>query len=69
MQSFGLNQEVAKKNLQHLAGLAPNLLAVMFNVFNKSTREAGHMVLECIATYVSIMGAKVSTTWISEVFR
>jgi ribosomal RNA-processing protein 12 len=57
--SFGLDAAAGKANIVLLAGYAPNLLAVMFNVFGKAGREGGGFVLECIATYLGILSAKV----------
>lgn len=59
-QTFGLDAAAGKKNIQLLSGLAPNLLAVMFNVFSKAGKEGRGYVLDGISAYLSILTAKVS---------
>ncbi|PWN48929.1 NUC173-domain-containing protein [Violaceomyces palustris] len=54
-QSFGVDQDVGKINISHLAGMAPNLLAVFFNVFSQSPGESRGYVYECICSYLRIM--------------
>jgi len=46
---FGVTPEDGKTNVQLLAGMAPNLLAVFFNVFSKAGTDARGFVLECIS--------------------
>jgi ribosomal RNA-processing protein 12 len=44
----------AAKNLQHLAGLSSNLLAVLFNVYSQTTPQSRGYILACINAYLSI---------------
>lgn len=60
IQTFGIDAETGKQNIQLLSGLAPNLLAVMFNVFSKAGKEGRGYVLDGISAYLSILSAKVS---------
>ncbi|EPQ26335.1 uncharacterized protein PFL1_05983 [Pseudozyma flocculosa PF-1] len=54
-QAFALDQADGKANVAHLAALAPNLLAVLFNVFSQSPSSSRGYIYECICTYLSIM--------------
>lgn len=47
-------KEQAQKNLQHLAGLAGNLLAVLFNVYSQTLPHNRGNLLQCINAYLSI---------------
>ena len=62
LESVGLDGETGRQNVQLLSLLAPNLLAVMFNVFSKAGREGRGHVLDCISAYLSILSKKVSTS-------
>ncbi|KAK3669430.1 pre-rRNA processing protein [Recurvomyces mirabilis] len=44
----------AAKNLQHLAGLASNLLAVLFNVYSQTLPHNRGNLLQCINAFLSI---------------
>lgn len=44
----------AEKNLAHLAGLAGNLLAVLFNVYSETLPQYRGIILQCINAYLSI---------------
>lgn len=44
----------AQKNLQHLAGFASNLLAVLFNVYSQTLPQNRGNLLQCINAYLSI---------------
>lgn len=44
----------AAANLTHLATFAPNLLAVLFNVYGETSTQRRGPVLECIDSYLSI---------------
>lgn len=54
--SFAVDQARGRENVATLAKLAPDLLTVLFNVFGNAGREAHGAVLDCIATYLSILG-------------
>lgn len=59
LETFGVDSVTGKQNLDLLASLAPNLLAVMFNVFSKAGKEGRGYVLDCISAYLSILTKKV----------
>ncbi|KAF7509402.1 hypothetical protein GJ744_008125 [Endocarpon pusillum] len=44
----------AAQNIQHLARLASNLLAVLFNVYSQTIPQSRGYILECINAYLSI---------------
>ena len=50
----------AKNNLDHLAGFASNLLAVLFNVYSQTLPQYRGVILRCINAYLSITPEKVS---------
>src|SRR6202000_899905 len=50
----------AKNNLDHLAGFASNLLAVLFNVYSQTLPQYRGIILRCINAYLSITPEKVS---------
>lgn len=60
MESFGIDSTAGSKNIQLLSSLAPNLLAVMFNVFSKASKQGRGYVLDAISAYLSILSQKVS---------
>ncbi|GAB7337132.1 hypothetical protein MBLNU457_g2528t1 [Dothideomycetes sp. NU457] len=45
----------AKKNLEHLAGFASNMLAVLFNVYGQTLPQYRGLILTCINAYLSIV--------------
>jgi len=45
----------AKKNLDHLAGYASNMLAVLFNVYGQTLPQYRGLILRCINAYLSIV--------------
>lgn len=49
-----VSKEEAKKNLEHLAGFAENLLAVLFNVYSQTLPHNRGNLLHCINAYLSI---------------
>ena len=49
----------AKKNIEYLASLAENLLAVLFNVYSQTLPQFRGYILQCVNAYLSIMGEKV----------
>lgn len=58
-----LNQRItkddAKKNLDHLATFAGNLLSVLFNVYSQTLPQYRGYILQCINAYLSITPEKV----------
>ncbi|GAB7350223.1 hypothetical protein MBLNU459_g0876t4 [Dothideomycetes sp. NU459] len=44
----------AEKNIAHLASLASNLLAVLFNVYSETLPQYRGVILQCINAYLSI---------------
>ncbi|KAF2210958.1 hypothetical protein CERZMDRAFT_44286 [Cercospora zeae-maydis SCOH1-5] len=44
----------AQRNVQHLAGFASNLLAVLFNVYSQTLPQNRGNLLQCINSYLSI---------------
>ena len=56
----------AKKNIDHLAGLASNLLAVLFNVYSQTLPHYRGYILQCINAYLSITPEKVSPRHLSK---
>lgn len=68
IQTFGIDAQTGKKNIALLSGLAPNLLAVMFNVFSKAGKEGRGYVLDGISAYLSILSPKVSRLLLSLLF-
>ena len=60
IEAFGIDAAAGKSNIQLLSGLAPNLLAVMFNVFSKAGKQGRGFVLDAISAYLSILTVKVS---------
>jgi ribosomal RNA-processing protein 12 len=50
----------ARKNLDHLAGLASNMLAVLFNVYSQTLPQYRGTILRTINAYLSIIPQKVS---------
>ena len=53
--AFGLDQADGKSNIAHLSAIAPNLLAVLFNVFSQSPGEGRGFVYDTIAAYLRVM--------------
>ena len=49
-----VTKDQAKKNLEHLAGSAGNLLAVLFNVYSQTLPHNRGNLLQCINAYLSI---------------
>lgn len=49
-----VSKDTAKKNIAHLAGLAGNLLAVLFNVYSQTLPQFRGYILRCINAYLSI---------------
>ncbi|SNX86308.1 related to RRP12 - Protein required for normal pre-rRNA Processing [Melanopsichium pennsylvanicum] len=53
--AFGLDQADGEANIAHLSAIAPNLLAVLFNVFSQSPGEGRGFVYDTIAAYLRVM--------------
>ena len=49
----------AKRNIDYLASLAENLLAVLFNVYSQTLPQFRGYILQCINAYLSITGERV----------
>jgi ribosomal RNA-processing protein 12 len=49
----------AQKNINHLAGYAGNLLAVLFNVYSETLPHYRGYILKCINSYLAIIPEKV----------
>ena len=49
-----VSKATAQKNLDHLSGFAPNLLAVLFNVYIQTLPQYRNYILQCINSYLSI---------------
>jgi len=47
----------AQKNLDHLSSFAPNLLAVLFNVYSQTLPQYRGYILRCVNAYLSISPA------------
>lgn len=54
-----LSKAHAQKNIDHLAGFAGNLLAVLFNVYSQTLPNYRAYILRCINAYLSIAPEKV----------
>jgi ribosomal RNA-processing protein 12 len=59
-QSFGIDQETGKENMEYLKTLAADMLAVLFNVFSSVPREQRGMVGDVISLWLSVMSEEVS---------
>jgi ribosomal RNA-processing protein 12 len=59
-KQFGMDQEDAKGNMDHLKSKAKDMVAVLLNVFAQLPRESRGMVGEVIGTWTSIMTDAVS---------
>ncbi|KAM5437090.1 pre-rRNA processing protein [Microsporum ferrugineum] len=51
-----VTKEEARKNIEHLAGFAGNMLAVLFNVYSQTLPQFRGYILQCINAYLSITG-------------
>ncbi|KAF2479023.1 NUC173 domain-containing protein [Neohortaea acidophila] len=54
VQQGRVSKAEAQKNLQHLAGFAANILAVLFNVYSQTLPHNRGNLLQCINAYLSI---------------
>lgn len=64
-KQFGVDQTSAQENLEHLKGLAKDMVSVLMNVFSKMPRESRGMVNEVIGLWVGIMSEKVGPSCFS----
>lgn len=55
LDSFGVSNADGKKYVNRLAEIAPNLLAVFFNIFSQSPGESRGYVADSMTAYMSIM--------------
>lgn len=55
-----ISKQQAKQNLEHLAGFASNMLAVLFNVYSETLPQYRGTILRTINAYLSIIPEKVS---------
>ncbi|KAF3482712.1 90S preribosome component RRP12 [Arthroderma uncinatum] len=51
-----VTKEEARKNIEHLAGFAGNMLAVLFNVYSQTLPQFRGHILQCINAFLSITG-------------
>lgn len=58
LDNFGVSNADGKKYVARLAEIAPNLLAVFFNIFSQSPGESRGYVADCMTAYMSIMTAE-----------
>ncbi|KDQ21665.1 hypothetical protein BOTBODRAFT_26095 [Botryobasidium botryosum FD-172 SS1] len=58
ISSFGIDQEEARKNIDFLASLAGNLLAVLFNVFGNVGVDGRSLVGEVVSEWLGIAREK-----------
>ncbi|SMY19769.1 unnamed protein product [Zymoseptoria tritici ST99CH_1A5] len=54
IQQGRVTKAEAQKNIEHLAGLAGNFLAVLFNVYSQTLPQNRGNLLQCINAYLSI---------------
>lgn len=64
-KQFGMDQEDAKANMDHLKSKAKDMVAVLLNVFAQLPRESRGMVGEVIGIWTGIMGDAVSLSPLS----
>ncbi|KAF2154013.1 NUC173-domain-containing protein [Myriangium duriaei CBS 260.36] len=50
-----ISKQQASENLTHLAGVAGNLLAVLFNVYGETLPQYRGLILQCINAYLSVL--------------
>lgn len=50
-----ISKDQATKNLAHLASIAGNMLAVLFNVYGETLPQYRGLILQCINSYLSVM--------------
>jgi ribosomal RNA-processing protein 12 len=60
-----VSKATAQKNLDHLSSFAPNMLAVLFNVYIQTLPQYRNYILRCINSYLSIS----PTTELMETFE
>ncbi|UZJ52810.1 hypothetical protein CBS101457_002130 [Exobasidium rhododendri] len=52
---FGVTSAQGKANMDHLTSIAPNLLAVLFNIFSQSSGGSRGYLADCMLAYLGIM--------------
>ena len=57
-----ITREDARRNINHLASFAVNLLAVLFNIYSETLPQYRGYILQCINAYLSITPEKASTS-------
>ncbi|KAG9248186.1 NUC173 domain-containing protein [Calycina marina] len=59
-----VTKEQARKNLDHMSTFAPNMLAVLFNVYTQTLPQYRAYILHCINSFLSITtSAELATTF------
>ncbi|MCJ1389623.1 hypothetical protein MMC18_002480 [Xylographa bjoerkii] len=53
-----ITKSIAKRNIDHLASFAGNILAVLFNVYSQTLPQFRGYILQCINAYLSITPEK-----------
>jgi ribosomal RNA-processing protein 12 len=56
-----VTKATAQANLDHLSTFAPNLLAVLFNVYSQTLPQYRGFILNCINAFLSIAPKQVSS--------
>ena len=64
-----VTKETAQKNLDHLSTFAPNMLAVLFNVYSQTLPQFRGYILRCINAYLSIAPAQELTATFERVTK
>ena len=57
-----VSEDHARQSLAHLARLAPNILAVLFNVYGETSTQKQGLLLSCIDSYLSITAPQVGSS-------
>jgi ribosomal RNA-processing protein 12 len=64
-----VSKATAQKNLDHLSTFAPNMLAVLFNVYSQTLPQFRGYILRCINAYLSIAPAQELTATFERVTK
>ncbi|KAI9848250.1 MAG: hypothetical protein M1838_000606 [Thelocarpon superellum] len=64
-----VSKDQAQKNINHLATVAGNLLAVLFNVYSQTLPQSRGYILRCINAYLSITPASELMTTFAKVIE
>lgn len=62
-----ISKATAQENINHLAGYASNILAVLFNVYSQTLPQYRGTILRTINAYLSIVPEKVSYTTVIQI--